>query len=57
MWCLLIQRSWVQILSHPALDGNDVKAMPRSIATPNPGSFMKNKDDIGSQMGLTKKTI
>ncbi len=25
--------------SHPILDGNGVKAMPRSISEPNPGSF------------------
>jgi hypothetical protein len=25
--------------SHPILDGNSVKAMPRSIPAPNPGSF------------------
>jgi hypothetical protein len=39
------------------LDGNGLKAMPGSIPAPNSGSFKKNKKNIGSQMGQTKKNI
>ena len=42
--------------SHPMLDGNGVKAMPRSIPEPNPESFNNWKErNIGSQRGHTKK--
>jgi len=45
--------------SHPMLDGNGVKAMPGSIPAPNPGSLFnrKKKENIGSQMGHTKKNL
>jgi len=41
------------------IDGRGVKAMPGSIPAPNPGSFniRKEKKNISSQMGHTKKTI
>jgi len=43
-------------LSHPALDGNGVKAMPGRFKYP--GSFntvFETKKNTGSQMGHTKK--
>jgi hypothetical protein len=43
--------------SHHILDENGVKAIPGSILVPSPGSFnlFENKENIGSQMGHTKK--
>ncbi len=35
---LTIERSWVRISSDPILDGNDVRALPRSISNPSSGS-------------------
>jgi len=40
----------------PILDGNGVKAMQRSIPAPNSGSFNNRKENIGNQMGHTKKS-
>ena len=51
----MIDWLWVRISSHPALDGNSVKPMPGAIPIPNPGSFMKGKKNICSQMVNIKK--
>jgi len=51
--------SWVQTSSNIILDGNGVKAMPGLTPAPNLGSFnnLKNKENKGSQMGHTKKSL
>jgi len=44
----------LNLVSFIILDKNGVKAMQKSIGSPNSGSF-ENKKNTGSQMGHTKK--
>jgi len=45
----MIERLLVQILSHPTIDGNGMKAMPGQLMHPNLVHLSKRKKNIGSQ--------
>jgi len=49
----MIETSWVQILSHPTLDINGVKAMPGQLMYPI--LVHLQKENIGSLMGQPKQ--
>jgi len=49
-----LEGRWID--PHPMLDGSGVKAMPGSIPAPIlVHSILEKKENIGSQMGHTKK--